>query len=783
VRTALPDTALSSRAPFVTLARIRVGKLYHQRILQVCGSGFYIPQSDQPFKNVQVHISQLPRRIAKAFAFADQRYSSQPSPCHLTMAATPLSFEHIKVGPEVEAFAIQLDDCLSSGFGAAETRRRVLRLVNDYYEYATTQASSLRRPPRGNDPETNYNSIVDSGSRAQHASRWEHEAQTWDLLRRLLPLRYPAPADDRAPPHSTQLKSGSASSGTNAGIWQDFLDAEPSAMERLAVLQWLQHNASTEPEASNNTTTKNQMLGRGTGAVAGHHGWIHTKSSIKLRKRLVGVEGPMDPNDAVVKEVHTSETGSPLVTQLDPDAVTRQGRQLQPRDQESERASWRACFEHLRRGSSVDAIRDWCAERDEMWRAAALSVLPLSSATKEADGGVVLTESDADALVLWRRVCFQLCRKGGSSDVYERAVYGALAGDIQSVESVCSSWDDTLFAHYNSLVRSQFDSYLVRQRASSASTAVCHAFPTPELAQSSGGAGGTGGTASIVSKVAQALESVSSPTRPPPSDEVLPIKVLQAAIIAQDLDRLLYEQGVVLSYESTPISRSTSHLMLRTGKNPTNAHKKRHVGLDDHHGLRILAHVTFITSILDRLDLPGRAASGRQAAVQDPHRLQNQENILIGYVSFLRLSGLEDLVPLYCSELQEPRVYEILHNNLIHVDDEIARSQQLELMRKAGLDPLKFVNAQFDLSFAAVPPARGPKFTFSILLPREQLVDFGRQIRTDFLGDDPDKLDHIDDVLIKTLEWQVLVEDAWPGLFSAIVKLYKYFLGKPPQAI
>src|SRR5690606_38020910 len=145
-----------------------------------------------------------------------------------------------------------------------------------------------------------------------------------------------------------------------------------------------------------------------------------------------------------------------LVTQLDPDAMTRQARKLETQDDFFERAIWLGCFEMLRRGYSMAEIREWCSVRTELWRAASLAPLPLAN-TEDEDQ----PDFDPRWLVRWRRMCFSTARDGGTSD-YDRAVYGLLAGEIASVEKVCETWDDLLFAHYNALLRTRFDSYLVK---------------------------------------------------------------------------------------------------------------------------------------------------------------------------------------------------------------------------------------------------------------------------------------------------------------------------------
>ncbi len=222
--------------------------------------------------------------------------------------------------------------------------------------------------------------------------------------------------------------------------------------KKKIILEWLQNSASQGPPIDEVVRDLQRNAERGDILA---HGWLHTRSKIKMQKGVNGYQGVIDPDDPNLVDSHLSS--NTLITQLDPDAMTRQGRRLEPEDEFFERAIWLGCFEMLRRGSSMADIRDWCSVRTELWRAATISPLPLSNPEDEEQ-----SDFDPNALVLWKRMCFAAARDGGTGD-YDRAVYGLLAGDLPSVEKVCKSWDDFLFAHYNSVLRSQFDSFLVRR--------------------------------------------------------------------------------------------------------------------------------------------------------------------------------------------------------------------------------------------------------------------------------------------------------------------------------
>jgi len=143
--------------------------------------------------------------------------------------------------------------------------------------------------------------------------RWEQEAQTWDLLGRLVDLRFP--------PHGTNADGRSLSRhrpihqySSEHEVWEKFLETDELALERKTVLQWLKDTAEESGEDIDVLAQELQENANRGDILA--HGWIHTKSAIKNKKRL-----PTLPDGLLNKSPL-----QPLVTQLDPDAPTRQMR-------------------------------------------------------------------------------------------------------------------------------------------------------------------------------------------------------------------------------------------------------------------------------------------------------------------------------------------------------------------------------------------------------------------------------------------------------------------------
>ncbi|KAK3945262.1 nuclear pore protein 84/107 [Diplogelasinospora grovesii] len=693
--------------------------------------------------------------------------SGSPSPARDPgqddMAALEATYQDssIRVGEEVEYFAGELDRYHTDLKGsAAEQRAQIYKLVDSFYTYTRRRADQLHERQahsrsarggswqRGASADMDIDEVEDGDTTvsSEELRRVEEEAQTWDLLRRMLPLRY---RDPTAP--QPKIRNKNSSTDTRKSWWDEFLMTESTARERKIVLEWLQNSASHGPPVDEVVSELQQSAERGDILA---HGWLHTRHKIKLQKSVNGYQGVLDPHVAGLAESHLGS--NTLITQLDPDAITRQGRRLEPQDEFFERAIWLGCFEMLRRGCTMSEIRDWCSVRTELWRAATIAPLPLSNPEDED-----VANWEPTSLILWRRMCYAAARDGGTSE-YDRAVYGLLAGDIASVEKVCKSWDDFLFAHYNALLRTQFDGFLVSRCGDGQAVGkIAQQFPAFDAVQHHG-------TQMMVGK--RLISTLETDARTA-SEATRILKVLQGAIIANDLDRHLLNQGVALSEHAN--AKETSKLIFQTTFTLPKDIKHKYANLVDHDNLRILAHIFIIVSTLDRL--------GGQLKDEGPlhPRYQAQEHIIASYISYLRLAALDEMLPLYCSKLHGPRLYESLSRNLIHIVGVNARMHQLTVMRKLGLDLAEFAKTQPQLYLGDVHDQSlrcEAKGKFKILEDGPATLKYGRIVKPDFFGDDADFVDLEDELIIRSMEWLMLV----PGLFietcSYAIRAYKYFL-------
>lgn len=654
----------------------------------------------------------------------------------------------IDAGPEVDQFARFLDSCLAAKGQPQEKRQQLLSLPRKYHEVVVKRLRKLQPRTHNGDVDMMNEDEEDAGSsqeEARECERLSKEAQTWDLLSRVLPLRHPEP--NAATSMTPRSRLQQAADQSNPSLLEPFFRDNPVAKERKAVLQWLQTNASSGPSIDDLTRDLQHSADRGEIMA---HGWVHTRGAIKLKKSMTGWPHLLDrQQSAKTMEAHTASNGAPLITQLDPDACSRQGRQLQPEDAFFERAIWLGCFEHLRRGSSLNEIRDWCSERTETWRAISMSGMLLSA--KDED---FVDCTSAASLALWRRMCYALAHKG-PSDSYEAAVYGLLSGDISTVEKVATTWEDFLFTHYNALLRAQIDTYILQQCPPAEAANMLQSFPSFNAVQSYGEGDHVEG------KILHSLSLKEGPKK-----ELLdPYKSLHSAILSRRLDDHFLEQGRALSPSSSQ------------------AGVDGYFKADEYDGLRVIAHIYALATLLEGFDAQYAAV---EPLPKTSDRRATEGNIISQYASFLRRASLEELIPTYCAILRVPQRYDVLSANLILEEDYGRRQTLLALMDKTGIDVTEFVEAQtgyyYDKVVESQPTDASGAIAFHCLGDGSSSARVGRGMKADFFGEDEDDIEPNHAYLVRSIEWLKSVPATWPSVLDWGTAAYKIFLSESCQS-
>ena len=695
----------------------------------------------------------------------------------------PLQSAADRVGKQVEQFAETLDRLYAGNQSRQHTDcRYVLPLVESYRNIASDTVKRLKKfhaPERDQRLSSSWKRRLRSSSgrstptlahpedeeelrmntTVEDLQRWEQEEQTWDLLGVMLQLEYPVQQDNVQDP---KLNQGSLRPSRNIGVhrysserkvWNRFLAEDDLAWERHSVVEWLKRSAESSGQDIDSVVKQlDSGADRGSGLWA--HGWLYSKEAIKGQKRLRSWPQALDPNSpGIDTSLLNSDKTQGLVTQLDPDAITRQGRDLEKQDLYFERATWLACWEMIRRGKSWSTIREWCQERVEGWRATTMRGDPrISQSNEEALDSEESLATGWQSRTLWRRVCTLAARNGGI-DKYENAVYGALSGHLPSVETVSSSWDDYLFAHYNSYLLRQFDRYLQADFPDRLPSASLQRHGSNDLSMDVGSRTLSGNQ--IVEKM-KTLEATKEEARQP-------IKMLQGSLIAKTFGDFVFKHGIVLARSANVFGRSK----ILPDMNPSvlEGSVTAELSMKDHDLLRIITHILFIYQ-----DLGLSIGEGdHQFAV---------ESIVVAYVDYLGKAGKQQLLPLYASRLSSQRSTMCLARQLPSITDYRERQIVTRLMKQAGLDVSGVLNTQLRMIIQDTPP----NFDNSAKYPKLDILELGnkdvreiRHIRTGFLGQ---SITSDEEDLINGFEWYMLLDGHWQQTMTTGAILYKHLLRK-----
>ena len=688
----------------------------------------------------------------------------------------PLQATADRVGKQVEKFAETLDRLGSKRDRTANDCRDVLPLVREYEKIAAETVKRLRKyhePERQEKLKKSWKKRLDKSSRRSPPSetngddeiddpksttvkdlqRWEQERQTWQLLGLMLQVEHPIHGKSKGLPEGEERYRRPKDTpklhqfSSERDVWHSFLEQNPDMWEKHVVVEWLKSSADSVGQDIDVVVEQLESgADRGSGLWA--HSWLYSKEAIKANKRLRSWPVPIDPSDPGIDATLISNNNDEnLVTQLDPDAFSRQERQLQKEDISFERAIWLACYEMIRRGHSWSAIREWCQERVEVWRALSIRGDPRLA---EGANGSKDVLSGWQARSIWRKMCAIAAREGGI-DEYENAVYGILSGQFSSVEKVARGWDDYLFAVYNSQLLEGFDFFTRKTFASSLPWEVIDKLGGSRLSGISKPVMNGGDIwKEMVDKEAMMEEAQS------------PFKMIQGSIVAKQLWDFLVNQGRVLAHLTAQRSGRRISNALPPPQPPVAA-----IGPEDYDLLRILTHMILALQMLDSSRAKGPTV----------------EYVVRAYVDFLGKAGKQQLLPLYASRLSEDGAVRCMAQQLPMIVDANERKTVLDLMSEYTLDVPRILFEQLILIIKHVKISHSAE---SSIPPRRIIGKFESKdpnenqprlpyIASGFMGNEitGDQQD-----LINGMEWYLLLSGHWNETMIAGVFVYKHFLRK-----
>lgn len=429
--------------------------------------------------------------------------------------------------------------------------------------------------------------LLESRSEADKAAKlhWQLECRTWDLIQRL----YLERTKDADTDEECDMQTVS-----NHALIQHLYNTDNRVAETKILLDWLRDGG---PERSAIELRSN--------------GWFYTKESIKSRERV----GKLSQE-------------SKIVTMLDPDAPLRQGKYLEEKDQDYERTLVRAMFFCIRSGEFEEAA-ELGRQSGSHWRAASLRGC-VDQRNDRLDTGAVNGSVEGNVnKPLWRRMCFALSQHSGL-DIYERALYGALCGDLVSITPVLSTWEDHMWAQTNAIHESSIEAHL----SSHGRLNLTQDFPITDYS-----------SLTLHNVLDDLLRSESTVLK---HEARLPLRVVQARLITNQVDVLLVDLHKQLQ-------------SVQNGGAPN-------VGSSPHM-IRLVVHIVLVLRQL-RIDLPMEASNA----------------IIQAYVELLTSANQGDAIAFYAAQLPMETTIECMIRYFAVVEDEEARKRQLRLAIEQGID-------------------------------------------------------------------------------------------------
>ena len=698
-----------------------------------------------------------------------------PTVSDVHRALHPLQATADRVGKQVEEFAENLDrlsfrnkrshtkDCSDvlplidaykkiardtvhrlQSLHAPERQQQLSKKTKRRLRKSSAKSTPAPPPPENGDDRGMRTSVEDLRG-------WELEEQTWDLVGLMLQIWYPK----RDPSRTTNVNVESHlvrpkkddevhRYSSEKDVWNKFLALDDLAWERHTVVEWLKKCADNFGQDIDQVV-KELELGADRGSGLWAHSWLYSKEAIKFQKRLRSWPQALEPDDPGLDTslMNTEKTKS-LVTQLDPDAITRQKRSLEQQDYYFERATWLACWEMLRRGKDWDYVRDWCHERGEGWRATAVRGDPRNTRFPTS------SSANWQSRALWRKAC-ALAAKDGSIEEYENAVYGVLSGYLPSVLKVCRSWDDYLFAHYNSYLLHSFDRYLKSSFPDRVPATLNDKHGSFNFSVFGGQRTQSGNQ--IVEKMKN-LETTREEAREP-------LKMLQGSLIANTFDDFVFKHGVRLTQAANAEGRSK--ILEPFGNDRIlEGSVTAPISLADHDLLRLLTHIIFVFQ-----DLGFQFGDGERRSATD--------SIIVAYVDYLSKAGKQQLLPLYASRLSYQVSKTCLGRQLPAIQDHRERQTMMSLMKQFGIDVPGVLALQLQLIITDTPLTQSKWPALKILEQSSKDASSVRPIQAGFLGDEV--TDDQED-LIHGFEWYMLLDFHWQQTMAVGVLIYKHLLRK-----
>ncbi|THH27911.1 hypothetical protein EUX98_g6279 [Antrodiella citrinella] len=523
------------------------------------------------------------------------------------------------------------------------------------------------------------------------------ESDTWGLLQAVMPLRKMAPPTFPSP----QFLIATNPYTPPATLAQAIMHASPLLTELIVVREWLHETAPLDP---------------GPGAATGY--WKFTKYQLLQNARM-----GKGKQKAVA-----------LVSEMDPDAGTREDSALASDDTSYDKALVQALYACVRAGRLDEAV-ELCRKAHQPWRAASLRgsfLFQWKAISNEPRDDDFMDDGDMDGWQgnlrrkLWKATCIRSALNP-SLPPGERALYAALAPCPQTspaLKSACKTWEDHLWAQISIMCEEKEVSEMARLKGGhwlQYEDRLGDAAEDETMDEDLEGPENGNEEEEWEREVANTLASLGTiqVDEGAPADN--PYHISQLQIILGNTDELLREFANGLREGS--YDRDAPEFPIMT---------------------RFFAHLCLFLQIIE---IPTPAVE--------------TQVILEVYLGVLEAAGQRDLIAMYAGALGDNAVlrYAMFLTSLDVSTDINERRLALTRAREHGLDMERVAVATaertIEKAFAALPTPKGSLPTIPSLQPPANAVE---------------------SLLIRSIEWTSFLSSTHPTLLEQANVIVRFFL-------
>lgn len=658
--------------------------------------------------------------------------SLQPSAQELLR---PLQETADRVSRQMEQFAQALDQFSSRKTKSDEDLwNNTFVLMERYSAIAKDRAAHVeiqRNGPKGS--QKNRRSLGDT---AVQKSDLELESYLWDLSSNLLPYKSLKTIEDFQFSQNSGLLELHRYS-TNSEIWSAMLEVDSIADQYDTMLKWLQDwKQKNSAELKDNALESWGRTDRGDGTSPHAMGNIFTQAPIKSLKRKRVHPGPLDCQELSLRQhLRRDADAALLVTEMDPDASSRQKAVLEVQDELYEESAWHMCWEVLRRGWSMEGCRDWWQERNELWRY--LVTQPPPGQVDGQNGKPWLRIANLASNREYAYLCKELGSQRLSGNDYENAVYGVIGGSYAAAAPICKTIDDHLFCLVNEMLIERYDQFLTAYAGKVADPKLVEYRPQPSKMQE-------------ISKCFRAAQTDKSLKE----EAHQPLKYLQCAIMSGDVVSFLQEMG----HAAAQMAFLTGESRALFDKDQTEVGECAQIAAQNEDTVRIVVHLQLALQALGLLE-----------SAYKTNRVVLENNI-INYIGLLERHAKYLLLPLYASKLSIDRQPRILGRILSKVTNPKERDIQMRLMKQYDIPANQVIYTICDYARKMWSPSLVDDAAAKIVEYKEKIA----RVRAGFIGE---VIEDHDKEVVEAHEWVCYIDTKnWGMAVWLVTTLYKALL-------